>query len=167
MKISLEVVDNKLKTIKKETYDNIHKFGLLHKAVHILIINKEGKIFVRQRTFSKKIYPGYYSTSVGAHLLPGQNFREAAEKNLKFFFGLNLPLIRIGGEFIRDNFENEYTEDFICYADSLLFINKNEMEGGKFLSLKEISDLKEKYTPHLKKSIELYKKFKKKKHLLF
>jgi isopentenyl-diphosphate Delta-isomerase len=162
-KIYLEVVNKKLKTIKKETYDNIHKFGLLHKAVHILIINNVGKIFVRQRALSKKNYPGYYSTSVGAHLLPGQNFREAAKINLIKFFGLNLPLIRIGGEFIKDKFENEYTEDFICYSDNILFINKNEMQSGKFLSLEEIANIKEKFTPHLKKSIDQYNNFIKKK----
>lgn len=152
----IDSLDINLKPIESLNSEEIHKRDLLHRAVHILVINNKGEIFVRRRSWQKKLYPGVWSTSVGAHVLTGQTSKECAQVNLKKFLGLELPLEKVGETIIKDEIENEYITVYVCKSDFIKELNQKESAEGEFMTVKQIHELIKagQTTPHLVKAIE-------------
>lgn len=152
----IDSLDTNLKPIESLNSEEIHKRGLLHRAVHILVINSKGEIFVRRRSWQKKLYPGVWSTSVGAHVLEGQTSEECAQVNLKKFLGLELPLEKVGEIGVKDEVENEHIAVFVCRSDFVKELNPDESAEGEFMSIERTEELVRsgQTTPHLTKAIE-------------
>ena len=163
MKEMMDIVDEKDNIVGKETMDEVHDKGLLHRAVHTFIINPEGKLFCRQRSFKKKRYSGFWSTSVGVHVLAGQSYDEVAKESLKNMLGIDCKLTFIGKARVHDKFENEISATYIGYSDEEMDFNPEQIEGGKFFSIKEIRELakQKNVTPHLAHSLDVYLEYRK------
>lgn len=138
--------------------ETIHEKNLLHKAVHVLIINSKGQVFVRKRPLTKKVYPGMFTSSVGAHVALDETPDTASTVNLSKYLGLSLPLTKIGEIHIKDEFENEQVSIYVGRADEIP--NLNEEQSGirsRFMSIEEIQRLKnERITPHLREAVHLF-----------
>ena len=46
--------------------------ALIHQAVHLLVFNRRGELFLQQRAKTKDIQPGKWDSSVGGHMQPGE-----------------------------------------------------------------------------------------------
>lgn len=154
----MNLVDEQDKIIGQENIEKIHQKGFLHRAVHIFIVNSSGRLFCRQRSAKKKIYPGYWSTSVGAHVLSGQTYDPVAKQSLKKDLGINCKLVLIGKARVHDQYENEISATYVGYSDKTMKLNPQQIEGGKFLTIQEIKRLtkRKNVTPHLAHSLEMY-----------
>ncbi len=84
---SLYVVNEKDKIVDIIQTNEIHQKNLLHRSVHIFIVNSSGKLFCRQISFKSFVYPGYWSTSVGAHVFSNETYGVAAKKIPERSFG--------------------------------------------------------------------------------
>jgi len=159
----MDIVNEQDKVTEQESIEKAHQKGLLHRAVHIFIINSLGKLFCRQRSSKKQIYPGYWSTSVGAHVLSGQTYNLVAKQSLKNHLGIDCKLTMIGKARVHDQYENEISATYIGYSDKTMDLNPQEIEGGKFLTVKEVKQLikQKNVTPHLAHCLEIYLKYEK------
>src|SRR3989338_953362 len=164
----IDLVDEKDNKIGKSTVEEVHSKNLLHRAVHIFIVNSEDKLFCRKRSSNKKIYPLFWSTSVGAHVLSGQKYDSVAADSLQKHLGLKCELINIGKVRVQDESENEISATYVGYSDDEMKINKDEIEGGVFLTAREIQKLikTEKVTPHTMHSLDLYLDYVKQKYAI-
>ncbi len=142
----LDIVDEEDNVTGSASSEEIHEKYLLHRAVHILIIDSKGRIFCRQRSPKKERYPGYWSTSAGSHIASGESYEETTA-TLKNDLGIS-ELEMIGKIRVRDQHENEMCTVYIGHSDK---VNIN----GRFFSIDEIKKL-DKFTPHLLKSVEVY-----------
>ena len=72
--------------------------------------------------------------------------------------GIDCDLKLIGKSRIKDEYENEISATFVGHTDKSMKLNQKEIEGGKFLTTKEIKELieSENTTPHLADALELY-----------
>lgn len=158
MSEKLVLVDEKDQVLGEVETNEAHEKGVLHRTVHIFIANKERELFCRQRSFKKKVYPGYWSTSVGVHVLPGEGYEETAKRGLTNTLGIDCELEFIGKSRIKDEFENEISATFVGYTDEDMKFNPDEIEGGRFLTVDEIRKLSETQntTPHLMQALEHY-----------
>ncbi len=156
----MDIINEKDEVVGQESLQNILKKGFLHRAVHIFIIRSDGKLFCRQRNLKKQIYPGYWSTSVGAHVFSGQSYDEVAAEFLKKHLGISCELKMVGKARVKDSFENEISATYIGYSDEEMKFEKEEIEGGKFLTIDEIKELgkRKDSTPDLGHSLEVYLK---------
>ncbi len=156
MSEQLEVVDEKEHIIKLASFEEVHDKMLLHRSVHLLIVNREGKIYCCYRDVP--FNPGW--TAVGAHVLPGQDYDAAAADALHKKLGLFCKLTEIGKIKVRGNSENEISETYVGHigSDSELKPNDPNWKEGRFLSVDEIKRLiiQKMTTPHLEMSLELY-----------
>ena len=99
----------------------VHRSGLLHQAVHIVVTRDEGRqVLLQQRAASKRIAPNAWDLSCAEHLQPGETFREGAVRGLREELALevdadDLILVRPMQLFRRkyDDYEdNEWIELF-------------------------------------------------------
>lgn len=84
----LSIVDENDNVIGKETRENIHKDGLLHREINVWIYNKNGEILFQRRAKSKDTYPDLLDASVGGHVEIGEDYLVTAVRELKEETGL-------------------------------------------------------------------------------
>ena len=87
----LDVVDENDRVIGRQTRRDVHRLGLRHRAVHVLIFNQRGELFLQQRSLAKDCSPGVWDSSASGHLDSGESYeacalREVAEE-------LGIPLV--------------------------------------------------------------------------
>ncbi len=130
----------------------VHEKHLLHPAVHVIVKKKNAlEFYIRKRPSTKAVYPSLWTSSVGAHVLAGQDVDNAAQENLKKFLGLETALTFLGKKHVEDAVENEDVSFYVCEIDGMPQLNPEEGEQGKFMHIDQILKLKErsKVTPHL------------------
>lgn len=69
---------------KKEAWDQ----GLIHRIVRIMIENRKGQILLQHRTPTKDIYPNCWDNSVAGHVDAGEEYEQAAVRELREELGL-------------------------------------------------------------------------------
>lgn len=92
----LPVCDETNRVIGRASRAVVHAQGLRHRAVHVVLLNSKGEIFLQRRGPQKDTFPGVWDTSVGGHVLPGEEFDEAAARELAEELGIEGQPTRIG-----------------------------------------------------------------------
>lgn len=95
----LDIVDENDNVIGRDTRENIWKKGLQQKVrgVNIFIFNKEGKLLLPKRSMNREIFPGCFDFSCGGYVRSGEDYYEAAIRELKEELDLeNIKLVEIG-----------------------------------------------------------------------
>lgn len=156
--MDLSVINEKDEIIGVKPSKEIHEKGLLHRALHILVLNGSGQLYVRRRSFKMELYPGVWTTSVGEHVFAEESYDDTAHRALREFLGLDSPLSRLGKARVHDSIENELVAVYTTHADSIPHLNADHSAEGKFLDLKDVRDIISQgdTTPHLAVCVELY-----------
>jgi len=134
---------------------------LLHRAVHILIVDSFGRLYLRQRPQSKKLYPKMWTSAVGAHVLEGYQPDKTAKESLRTFLHLSGEIIPIGERKVEDEFENEMVTFFLFLGETELQPNPEEAMDAGFFTRDEIDRLMQqgKTTPYVSVGLSLYKTY--------
>lgn len=105
------------KTGEVKGYDEVHRFGLLHRTVHIWLLNSKGQLLLQKRTKNKKIFPLHWDTSAGGHVSAGQSNIEGAQMEVEEELGLSLT-------------PSDFKYLFTVKEDNVVFNGDKRMEKG-------------------------------------
>ena len=133
------VIDENDKVIRKASREECHSNrSLIHRSVYIFVINGKGEVFLQKRSIYKDFYPGYYTGSATGHVDYGEEYDEAARRELKEELGLTAPLHRLGKvkSFTRN--EREISMLYVCHYDGRIKFNAEEVTEGGFYSTEDI-----------------------------
>jgi isopentenyl-diphosphate Delta-isomerase len=83
-----ELVNDADEVIGTERRGEVHRRGLLHRAVYCWVFNSTGELLVQQRNPKKKIGPGQWDLSVAEHLQPGETYKQAVARGLAEELGI-------------------------------------------------------------------------------
>jgi 16S rRNA (adenine1518-N6/adenine1519-N6)-dimethyltransferase len=112
----------------------VHGNNLRHRAVHILIFNQVGDVYLQQRSRWKDRHPLKWDSSVAGHVTAGENYDETARRELKEELGVDVSLERI----FRLTASSRTDDEFICgyrgVVSASLAPNKCEIEKGVFFA---------------------------------
>jgi len=84
----LDIVDAHNRVIGCAPRREVHRLGLRHRAVHMLIRNGEGQIYLQRRSPDKDVDPGLWDTSAAGHVDRGEDYLDAALRELHEELGL-------------------------------------------------------------------------------
>jgi isopentenyldiphosphate isomerase len=84
-----DVVNERDEVIGRETRREVHRTGLKHRAIHVLIFNSRGEVFLQKRSMSKDSSPGRWDSSASGHLDCGEDYDACAVRELREEIGLN------------------------------------------------------------------------------
>ena len=75
----------------------VHADGHKHRAVHVLIFNSRGQVFLQKRSMSKDTFPGAWDSSASGHLDHGEDYDACAVREVREELGVALttPLKRL------------------------------------------------------------------------
>ena len=86
-----DVVDENDRVVRQAPRREVHARGWLHRAVHVLVFNRAGQVFLQKRSLAKDLSPGLWDSSCSGHLDAGEDYDAAAWRELQEEIGLNLP----------------------------------------------------------------------------
>jgi isopentenyl-diphosphate delta-isomerase type 1 len=156
----LEVVDSNNRVIGMAGRSEIHKRHFMHRSVHIFLFNSAGELFLQKRAQTKDEFPGYYDSSAAGHVNPGEDYHEAAKRELKEELGIEAPLKKVAELSASQETGWEFVWFYSAVADDAVRLNHDEIEEGRYYSLVEIRAFLlsdgDKFTPSVKTLFEIF-----------
>jgi len=137
----IAVVDEHDNFIENRPRKEVHKLGLRHRAVHILVFNDANQIFLQKRSLTKDINAGLWDTSAAGHVDAGENYdvcehRETIEElgvcvdeTLNFLF--KLPAIPETGM--------EFVQVYRCQHNGPFTLEAGEIDDGQWFDIQEVA----------------------------
>lgn len=135
------------------------KSFLLHPVVHLKLFNHKGEMFLQKRSSSKDIQPGKWDTSVGGHVDPGETTAQALERETREELGLTGLEPVFDRKYVwKSDRERELVYSYSAVSDKIPEINRDEIDEGKFWSVKQITENlgKNVFTPNFEYEFTLY-----------
>jgi len=86
----LDVVDENDNVIAVKTRGEIHAECLMHRAVHILVFNSAGELFLQKRSLSKDEQPGKWDSSAAGHVDSGESYEDCARREIAEELGIRV-----------------------------------------------------------------------------
>jgi len=133
------VVDEDDNVIGRATREECHSGkGPIHRSVYIFVLNDKNELFLQKRSKSKDLYAGYYTGSATGHVDYGEDYDEAARRELKEELGLDAPLQMLGKVKNFSEDEREISALYLCRYNGPVRFNEKEIEEGFFISMQDI-----------------------------
>lgn len=149
-------------TNKPISKEEAHQKGLWHKAIHVLIVNKDKtKILIQKRTKTKKIYPNIWDISVGGHVTYNEDTLTSAKRELEEELGLNpnnyelKEISKIKESLTPNNLiSNEFVTIYLMIEDldiNKIVLQKEEVAEIKWVTKTELNQLvqRKEIIPHI------------------
>ncbi len=126
------VVDEKDRVVGSAPRGKVHGDNLRHRAVHILIFNQAGDVFLQKRSRWKDRHPGAWDSSAAGHVSAGEDYDTAAGRELDEELGLRTPLSRIAQLPASERTGQEFIWLYRGRSDGPFKLNRAEIEAGDF-----------------------------------
>lgn len=85
-----DVVNERDEVIGRERRAAVHARGLWHRAIHVLVYNATGEVFLQKRAMRKDTAPGCWDSSCSGHVDAGEDYDAAATRELGEELGLKI-----------------------------------------------------------------------------
>jgi len=139
----LSVVDEQDEVIGERRRDDVHRLGLRHRAVHVLIFDSRGRLFLQKRAARKRENPGLWDSSVAGHVDAGESYDAAIVREVQEEVGLLLsaPPQRVFKLDACESTGMEFTRVYRLVSDQPLRPNLDEIESGRWFTVEEVESL--------------------------
>ena len=85
-----DVVNERDEVIDRRPRREVHARGLWHRAVHVLVFNARGEVFLQKRSMKKDIAAGKWDSSSSGHLDADEDYDACAVREVREEIGLRL-----------------------------------------------------------------------------
>lgn len=134
------MVNHEDRVVGQAARSDVHAKGLLHRAVHVFLINPHGQLYLQRRSLGKDSAPGKWTTSCSGHVDAGEDYDFAARRELSEELGLKgdrnlqklfaLPPSLMTG--------NEFVWVYACFSDQQPVPDPIEIMDGTWVSSSEL-----------------------------
>lgn len=126
------VVDKNDRILRYARRSDVHGNNLRHRAVHILIFNPAGEVYLQQRSRWKDRHPLKWDSSAAGHVAAGESYEETARRELEEELGINVPLEKVLEIPASARTEQEFVRLYRGKTRSKPIVNRSEIETGAF-----------------------------------
>src|SRR6266496_5076061 len=128
------VVDKNDRILRYARRSDVHGNNLLHRAVHILIFNQAGDVYLQQRSRWKDRHPLKWDSSAAGHVSAAESYDETARRELKEELGVSVPLQKFLKLPAAQRTDHEFIWLYRGVVSGELVPDKCEIERGTFLA---------------------------------
>jgi isopentenyldiphosphate isomerase len=136
-----DVVNERDEVIDRRPRSEVHRLGLLHRAVHVLVFNARGQIFLQKRSMAKDRQPGLWDSSASGHVDSGEDYDATAVREVEEEIGLRLP--KTPARLFKIDACAETDQEFVwvyrCESEGPFELNPSEIDRGGWFSREEVS----------------------------
>jgi isopentenyldiphosphate isomerase len=120
-----------------------HRFGLLHDAVHIFVIDQKNRLILQRRRKDKLLQPGAWDSSASGHVTAGDTLLESAVRETKEELGIRVRPLPLGEITTRDRqrtYDNhERVGYYFARTTQRLRYQRSELAGFTRIPLRDVS----------------------------
>ena len=136
-----DVVNERDEVVDHKPRSEVHRLGLMHRAVHVMVFNRLGQVFLQKRSMSKDRQPGLWDSSASGHLDQGEAYDACAVRELREEIGLQLRaapqrLFKLPASAETDQ---EHVWIYLCEAEGPFTLHPEEIETGGWFSPEKVS----------------------------
>src|ERR1700720_4981554 len=85
-----DIVNDRDEVIGQRARAEVHRLGLMHRAVHVLVFNLRGQVFLQKRSMTKDRQPGLWDSSASGHVDSGEDYNACSVREVREEIGLRL-----------------------------------------------------------------------------
>jgi isopentenyl-diphosphate delta-isomerase len=135
-----DVVDAQDRVTGQMARRDVHRQKLRHRAVHLLVVNRAGQVFLHQRSMQKDLFPGVWDSSAAGHVGAGEDYDGTAVRELEEELGCRparppQPLFKIEA---REETGQEFVWVYRVEDEGPFTLQVDEIERGDWFSPDEI-----------------------------
>lgn len=136
-----DVVDEHDRVVSRATRREVHATGLRHRAIHVLVFNRHGHVYLQKRSMTKDTFPGAWDSSCSGHVDAGEDYDTTAVRELREEIGLSIATVpqRIFKLAACADTGQEFVWIYRLDHDGPLQPNPAEVERGEWLPPHEIT----------------------------
>lgn len=163
----LDVVDENDNVIAVKTRGEIHARGLMHRAVHILVFNSEGELFLQKRSLSKDEQPGKWDSSAAGHVDSDEDYLECARREISEELGIDAVqefevLFKLPASVLTGN---EHCMVYRYGFDGPMVLHPEEIDDGLWISPAVMDQRVAREDPELTEAVSLiWQKYRERRH---
>jgi 16S rRNA (adenine1518-N6/adenine1519-N6)-dimethyltransferase len=128
------VVDKNDRILRDASRSEVHANNLRHRAVHVLIFNPAGEVYLQQRSRWKDRHPLRWDSSAAGHVVAAESYDETARRELEEELGISIPLKKISKLPASECTDQEFVWLYRGEVAGNLSPNGTEIETGAFFS---------------------------------
>jgi 16S rRNA (adenine1518-N6/adenine1519-N6)-dimethyltransferase len=128
------VVDKKDRILRYAPRSEVHGNNLRHRAVHILVFNEAGALYLQQRSRWKDRHPLLWDSSAAGHVSAGESYDETAQRELEEELGVSIPLEKVLTLPASGRTDQEFIWLYRGQLPGNPKPNRGEIEAGAFFS---------------------------------
>ena len=133
----VDAADGLLRNVRR---GEVHGDNLRHRAVHILIFNGIGDLFLQKRARWKDRHPLLWDSSAAGHVNAGEAYDAAAARELKEEIGIEVPLEKVGKLPASEKTGQEFIWLYRGEHDGEFQLNRSEVDAGGFFPSDVVTD---------------------------
>lgn len=138
----LDLVDPQGVVIGQATRQRVHAEGLLHRAVHVLVLHPDGRLLLQKRALLKASWAGFWDTSVGGHVGAGEDPLQSALRECREELGIDLPASRLEplGRYLFDgaSLDAELVDSWLAVCEGPFRPDPAEVETVGFFTASQV-----------------------------
>ena len=136
-----DVVNEKDEAIDRRPRAEVHRLGLKHRAVHILVFNTREEVFLQKRSLKKDTAKGKWDSSSSGHVDAGEDYDACAVRELREEIGLQLA--RTPERLFKIDACAETGWEFCwvyrCHSEGPFTLNPDEIEHGGWFTPEKVT----------------------------
>jgi isopentenyl-diphosphate delta-isomerase len=131
-----DVVNAQDEVVDRRPRAEVHRLGLMHRAVHVLVFNRRGEVFLQKRSWTKDREAGKWDSSSSGHLDSGEDYDAAALRELREELGwaAAAPLERLFKLSACPDTDQEFVWVYRCEAEGPFTLHPEEISAGGWFS---------------------------------
>jgi len=140
----LDVVNEHDEVIGRASQADVYRLGLLHRIVHVIVMNNSGEMALQLRSKTKSFLPGHWCTTAGGHVQSGETYEQAARRELQEETGMipkNLDFLRKDVVVYLGHGVTKLLSTFCTVHDGPIGADGVEVEKVEYFSLDRIRDM--------------------------
>ena len=136
-----DVVNTRDEVVGRASRADVHARGLMHRAVHVLVFNARGEVFLQKRSLAKDKSPGLWDSSASGHVDSGEDYDTCAVRELFEELGHRPahPLRRLFKLHAGVETDQEHVWVYRVTAEGPFALNPDEIERGEWVAPEEVS----------------------------
>jgi isopentenyldiphosphate isomerase len=136
-----DVVNERDEVTGRQPRREVHRLGLMHRAVHVLVFNAAGQVFLQKRSMNKDRQPGLWDSSASGHVDAGEDYDACAVRELSEEISLRAPaapqrLFKLPASAETDQ---EHVWVYRCEAEGPFTLHPEEIERGGWFAPEEVT----------------------------
>lgn len=136
-----DIVNERDEVIGQAPRKEVHARGLWHRAVHVLVFNSQGQVFLQKRSMKKDTARGKWDSSSSGHVDTGEDYDACAVRELREELGLEVAQVseRVFKIDACQETGWEFCWVYRCASEGPFELHPDEIETGAWFTPEEVN----------------------------